>query len=356
MVSATFAADPRTPARSGPYTRGVSQDHLAPAPGQDRRERRRGRRVLLAALVLLLVPLLALVGYLAYLNKVVGDNVTRRPLLPTGEAAVPTDATGGVLTPSPAAGQTYLVVGSDARSSDTGSRSDVMVLAHVNEAHSAVTLVHFPRDLWVSIPGKGEGKLNAAYAYGGAPLLVQTLQNLVGAPIDHVAVVDFAGFKAMTDAVGGVTVQVAESSNSSGVVFTEGPMHMDGATALTFVRERKGLAQGDIGRGQRQMAFIKALMLKTLSKEVLLNPVTLAGFTDAATSNLVVDEGLDVATMRSEALALRNLRGSDIRFVTAPFTGFGTSPDGQSIDLTDTAGMARLGEALRTDTMDTYSP
>ena len=88
------------------------------------------------------------------------------------------------------------------------------------------------------------------------------------------------------------------------------------------------LSEGDICRGQRQLAFIKALMLKTLSKDVLTNPIKLKDFTEAATSNLTVDQNLDVGTMRSEAFAMRGLRGGDIRFITAPFSGFGTSPDG----------------------------
>ena len=84
---------------------------------------------------------------------------------------------------------------------------------HVNKDRTKVHLVHFPRDLYVPIPGHGKDKINAAYAYGGAPLLVRTIQDLVDVPIDHVGLIGFEGFKAMTDAVGGVKVYAEESQH-----------------------------------------------------------------------------------------------------------------------------------------------
>ena len=326
-----------------------------PASRRDGKERRRNRKVLVAALVLLLVPVLAVGGYLVWLNQIVTNNVKQATLLPdSGPGAQPTDKAGNPVAQPAGNGTNYLLIGNDARPGDTGSRSDVMVLVHVPEDRSNVTLIHFPRDLWVPIPGKGEAKLNAAYAFGGAPLLVKTMQNMLGIEIDHVAMVGFEGFKNMTDAVGGVDVKVEEASEGDGKVFREGTMHMDGETALVFVRQRKQLSEGDISRGKRQHAFIKALMLKTLSADILTNPIRLKDFLDAATSNLTVDQKLDVGTMRSEAFAMRNLRGGDMRFITAPFTGFGTSADGQSIDIVDEVRMQELGEAIRTDSLTSY--
>jgi LCP family protein required for cell wall assembly len=320
-----------------------------------RREKKRNRKVLVAALILLLVPVLAVGGYLAWLNQIVSSNVKTQLLLPDdADGAKPTDDTGKVVDVPTGAGTNYLIIGNDAGPGRVGARSDVMVLVHVPADHSTVSLIHFPRDLYVSIPGKGKNKLNAAYAFGGAPLLVRTMQNMLGIRIDHVAMLGFEGFKSMTDAVGGVDVNVEEASEGDGKVFREGMMHMDGETALVFVRQRKQLSEGDISRGQRQLAFIKALMLKTLSKDVLTNPIRLKDFIEAATGNLTVDQKLDVGTMRSEAFAMRGLRGNDIRFITAPFTGFGTSPEGASIDIVDKVKMDELGEALRTDAMNSY--
>ncbi|WP_084327950.1 LCP family protein [Intrasporangium oryzae] len=336
-------------------------DPLSPDPADDeptttrrsdRKEKKRNRKVLVAALVLLLVPVLAVGGYLAWLNHIVTNNVKQELLLP--DAKGPVDASGQAV-PQPAGnGTNYLIIGNDAGPGREGARSDVMVIVHIPDDHSQVTLIHFPRDLWVPIPGHGTAKLNASYAWGGAPLLVQTMQNMLGIQIDHVAMLGFEGFKRMTDAVGGVDVEVEEASQGDGKVFTQGIQHMDGETALVFVRQRKMLSEGDISRGRRQLAFIKALMLKTLSKDTLTDPLRLRDFVDAATGNLTVDQKLDVGTMRSEAFAMRGLRGDDIRFITAPFAGFGTSADGQSIDIVDNARMAALGEAIRDDTLASY--
>lgn len=321
-----------------------------PKAPQKRSRLRRTLAVILALVVLIVVGGIA--AYLLFLNHTVTANVQHESLLPTpgvsGAAPAPTKK------PAAKQAQNILFIGSDARAGLAGARSDVIVLMHVASDRKTVTLVHFPRDLYVSVPGHGKDKINAAFAYGGAPLLVQTLQGLVGVPIDHVTLVGFEGFKNMTDAVGGVNVYVEESSSSDGYTFTKGYQQMTGAEALAFVRERKDLSEGDISRGRRQQAFIKALMLKSLSKSVLTNPVRLAQFVEAGTANLTVDDAFTVSKMRSEALSLRNLRGSDIAFVTAPFTGFGTSPAGASIDIVDEPGMQALGEALQNDAMGTY--
>ena len=321
-------------------------------PIERSRRKRRNRKVLVVALVLFLVPVLAVGGYLVWLNQIVTNNVKQEMLLP--DAGPPVDAQGNAVAQPTGSGTNYLIIGNDAGPDRVGARSDVMVLVHVPADHRNVTLIHFPRDLWVPIPGRGNAKLNAAYAFGGAPLLVKTMQNMLGVKVDHVAMLGFEGFKSMTDAVGGVDVNVEEASEGDGKVFKEGIQHMDGETALVFVRQRYMLSEGDISRGQRQLAFVKALMLKTLSKEVLTNPIKLKDFTEAATSNLTVDQNLDVSTMRSEAFAMRGLRGGDIRFITAPFSGFGTSPDGQSIDVVDKGRMSDLGKAIREDTLESY--
>ena len=320
-------------------------------PARPRRSRLKRMSAIILALVLLVV-VGGSAAYLLFLNHTVDSNVKHESLLPTPGVGGASDAP----TKNAAAkdAQNFLIIGSDARSGLAGARSDVIVLMHVAGDRKTVNLIHFPRDLYVDIPGRGKDKINAAFAYGGAPLLVQTIQGLVGVPVDHVAIIDFEGFKRMTDAVGGVNVYVEESSASSSYTFTKGYQQMGGAEALAFVRERKDLSEGDISRGRRQQAFIKALMLKSLSKSVLANPVKLAEFVDAGTSNLTVDQDFSTGDMRSEAVAMRNLRGKDIAFITAPFTGYGTSPVGGSIDLLDVPGMATLGEALQNDAMETY--
>jgi polyisoprenyl-teichoic acid--peptidoglycan teichoic acid transferase len=186
---------------------------------------------------------------------------------------------------------------------------------------------------------------------------VQTLQNLTGAHVDHVAVIGFEGFQAMTDAVGGVDVYVAETSTQDGDVFTAGTtVHVNGERALHFVRARYELSQGDISRGQRQQEFLKALMLKVLSSDTLTNPVKLASLVDASTKNLTVDQTLDIGETQQLALSLRSIRGDDVRFITAPFSGFGTTSAGASIDVVDVAKMTAMGAALAEDKLDTWQP
>lgn len=323
------------------------------------RKKRRGLRILLVGFVtLVLLGIGAAAAYLAFLNHTVSSNISHDRLLP--DPKLPFEGEDGELvTPSAparpeAAGDAlnFLVIGSDSR--DLGlerGRSDVIVLVHVNHDRDSVHLVHFPRDLFVQIPGYSrKNKINAAYSFGGAPLLVETVQPLVGVPIDHVAIVNFQSFKAMTDAIGGVDVKVAEASPG----FPEGTMHMDGATGLKFVRERYALSQGDISRGQRQQAFIKAIMLKALSGSTLTNPARLAGFVDAATTNLVVDQDLEVGDMRDLAFNLRGVRGGDIHFVTAPWTGIDNDSYAGSIVLPSEEQFAVLAEHLQNDTMDEY--
>lgn len=317
---------------------------------RERSPRRTGRKVLGGFAILILAAVAIVGGFGVYLAAVVTSNVTSEAdMLPS---MGPTRADGTEVELEEEAGMNILFVGADTRPGDVG-RSDVIVLAHITEDRSKVYLTHFPRDLYVSIPGRDKDKINAAYAYGGTSLLVETMQNLLGVKIDHVAKTDFEGFKGMTDAVGGVRVYAEEASERGDI--QQGWNDLDGERALVFVRERYTLSQGDISRGFRQQAFIKALMLKALSREVVTNPVALAQFVDAATQNLVVDEGLDLNEMRKLAFAMTGLRGDDVVFITAPFTGFGTAPDGGSIEVVDEAAMERLGNTIRTDTMETYT-
>lgn len=322
------------------------------------RKRRRGLRIFIVSLLTLSLLLIgAAAAYVAFLNNKVTNNLTFEPLLTDADGNVTGES--GKLEPVPQersalAGQAlnYLIIGSDSRDLEAErGRSDVMVLMHISDDRERVDLIHFPRDYFVDIPGSSRpNKINASYSIGGAPLVVETIQPLVGVPIDSVAIVDFESFKALTDAVGGVDVNVAEASPG----FPEGVMTMDGDKGLEFVRERYALSQGDISRGQRQQAFIKAVMLKTLSPGTLTNPAKLTSVVDAATTNLTVDESLDMGDMRSLAFSMRGVRGDDIDFVTAPWTGIGSDSAAGSIVLPADLQLEKLQEHLRDDTMDTY--
>jgi len=314
-----------------------------------------------------------LAGFAGFLNHKASTNVRYAALLPSqvpssaagtrqGQAQGPAGQAQGqtpaVTDParSPAAGdaQNILLVGSDARAGLSGARSDTIVLVHITSDRKKVYLVSFPRDLYVDVPGHGKDKVNAAFAYGGAPLLVQTLQGLVNVPIDHMAVIGFEGFKEMTDALGGIDVWAEEPSSNSDATIHVGYNHLDGKQALAFVRERMQLSEGDISRGRRQQAFVKALMLKALSRDTVTNPVRLAQLVDASTKYLTLDASFPIGDVRSQLFGLRDVGTHDVVFITAPFTGFGTSPAGASIDVVNTTRMAQLSRALRDDDMASY--
>ena len=362
-------------------------------PDDSRRSRRRQARrhrplraIALSIGALALLAVVVVAGYAFYLQRTVSKNISHEDL--RGEDSVITispDRTGGVqpsdeedelppiigedgqpidvdgaevTTETPArsaeAGDAlnFLIIGTDSRDlSVERGRSDVIVLMHINDERDRVDLVHFPRDLFVPIAGTGgSSKINAAYAYGGAPLLVQTLQPLLDVPLDHVVMVNFDSFRAMTDAIGGVDVNVSEAGGG----FSAGVQHMDGEQGLRFVRERKSLSQGDISRGERQMEFVKAVMLKALSRETLTNPSRLASFIDAATTNLTVDEDLKVSDMRDLGFSMRGVRGGDVHFWQGPWCGIDMHPVAGSIVLMSESQMGRLSGALSSDSMDSY--
>ncbi len=337
---------------------GLSPEERTPEDRSTRTRRSPLRRVLIVIAVVLALVIVAMVGYIGFIGFTVRGNVTQENLLPNVAVTAPD---GSVLPPAEegavGVATNFLLIGTDGRSASDRGRSDVIILVHIPADPTEIQLIHFPRDLYVSIPGHGKNKINAAYAFGGEPLLVQTLQNLLGVRIDHVARTDFDGFKGMVDAVGGVRVYAEEGNDAhgnGGTAIQKGWNELDGTQALGFVRERYELSQGDISRGRRQLALIKAVLLKATSPETVTNPVKIAKFMDAATSNLVVDQNLSLSDMKDYALELKGIRSGDIVFATAPYTGFGMDPVAGSIDIVDVPKMKLLGDALRNDTMDQY--
>ena len=319
--------------------------------------RRRKITVVFAAVGgLVLLGVIAAGGYLWKLDHTVERNLNRV------EGAFPDESD----RPAPAAasnGQaplTVLLLGSDARpqgSAVTGQRSDAMMIVHVNGARDRVDVMSIPRDSWVDVPGHGKAKINSAYANGGFPLAVHTVEDLLGVRIDHVAAIDMNGFKDMTDALGGVDVKVVKPFTAfTGHRFTAGTHHVNGDEALAFVRERKHLGAGDLDRTANQQRYLQAVFTQALSRDTLTNPGQLSAFIDATTRHLTVDDQLTGKRLRGLAFESRGLRGGDVHFSTVPVAGVGTSGDGQSIVKLDQAGIHRLAEALQNDAMAAYSP
>ncbi|WP_245796069.1 LCP family protein [Actinacidiphila alni] len=348
-------ADPEAEPGTGPGTE----------PDKARRRRRRTRRVLYAALVLLCTGALLIVGTGWWAYEHYTGRVERIP------NAFPTNVPAAAKPPPSKDGsQTFLLVGVDARSDlpTTGKdakapewkpgaqRSDTMMLVHLPADHKHAYVVSLPRDSWVSIPGHGQAKLNAAFSWGGPPLLIDTVQRLTKVKIDHLAVIDWSGFKKLTDAVGGVDITVDKTvsrRNGPGGVWTAGTHHMNGDDALDYVRERYGLPRGDLDRTHRQQNFLRAVLSKMLSGGTFTNPLKLKRTLDQVTDVVSVDDKLSNGDLRGLVWNMRGVRSSDMVFMNAPISGFDTIQK-QSVVLLDPNGTSELWQAIRNDTMGDY--
>ncbi|MDY0027517.1 MAG: LCP family protein [Candidatus Humimicrobiaceae bacterium] len=166
---------------------------------------------------------------------------------------------------------TILILGRDTRDadSDTG-RADIIMVAHLNPEKNTATLLSIPRDCLVEIPGYGEDKINAAYAYGKEELMIKTVSSFLGAEINHYIAVDFDGFIKLIDALGGVDITIDRPiiDPKSGANLSSGTHHLTGEQALAYTRSRS-TELGDIGRIQRQQQLIKALMEQKLNAKYL---------------------------------------------------------------------------------------
>jgi LCP family protein required for cell wall assembly len=159
-----------------------------------------------------------------------------------------------------------LVIGSDARPKEDlrKTRADSLHLVAVNPATRQGTILGFPRDSWVEIPGHGRGKINDAMAIGGPDLLARTVRKLTGLPVDYYVLTGFTGFSALVDEIGGVDVQLDRRMNDpySGARFERGWQHFNGGEALAFSRDRHEVAYGDFSRSEHQGEVMLAGLAK----------------------------------------------------------------------------------------------
>lgn len=165
-----------------------------------------------------------------------------------------------------------VVMGCDIRKDDVG-RSDTLFVVMLDKSNKNATLLSVPRDTRVKIKGHGWDKVNSAFAYGGHKLTQETMQDFLGIKINNYVVVDFRGFKGLVDAVGGVDINVEKRMYyydpyaDFEIDLRPGKQHMDGKTAMQYVRYRD--EEGDIGRIRRQQKFIMALYQQIASKNII---------------------------------------------------------------------------------------
>jgi len=279
------------------------------------------------------------------------------------------------LTPAPTSKSepvTVLLIGSDSRAglkdlknfgTAPGQRADVIMLIRLYPNTDRAEILSIPRDLYVSIPGKGKDRINAAYAFGGAPLIVKTVTEVTGIPINHYVEVDFTGFQAIVDQVGGVQISFPYPARdlNSGLNVQAGLQTLDGTQALAYARSRHyqeyrngqwvSVDASDIGRTHRQQQLIFAILAK------LKSPSTITKIGPLVTTfgkYLTVDPAWANGSALDLAMKMRGLSASSIDSATLP-----TNPlnlDGKSMlsmkepDASEMLARFKAGEPLTATT------
>jgi LCP family protein required for cell wall assembly len=240
-------------------------------------------------------------------------------------------------------------------------RSDTIMVVHITANRKYAFLASIPRDTFTTIydaEGKphGQQKINAAFSEYGPNGAVSTVEHLTGLRMKHLAIIDWAGFKDLSTAVGGVPVHIPQDTYDSAqkVMWKAGDYNLKGDKALEYVRQRHGLLRGDFDRIARQQNFLRSLMGKILSKGTMNNPVTLIKTVSALTANLTIDAGWSTGDMRGLALSLRGMHTQDVYFLSAPVAGTETIPIYGSIVQLDQAKSAELFTAFRKDNLRSY--
>ncbi|WP_261558778.1 LCP family protein [Frankia tisae] len=281
--------------------------------------------------------------------------------------------------PAGAAGeQNILLLGDDSRAGTNGEygavdgvRSDTTIIVHFARDGS-VTLLSFPRDMLVPVVPStraaaqdGRAKLTEVLQLADVPGLVTTLESLTGLKIDHTISINLAGFRTMTDAVGGITVCVTPLPDGSTRNLHDtmsgwnghlGENRLNGEQALAFVRTRYALGDERL-RVLRQQQFLAKLLTTATSAGVLSNPAKITALLGAVGGALRVDKGLDQTAMLTLSKRASGLGAGGVRFVTVPtrvalpadgaVDGLGTVPPHGAVLVADQAGLAQVLAPLR---------
>ncbi|HET6969178.1 MAG TPA: LCP family protein [Ornithinibacter sp.] len=221
-----------------------------------------------------------------------------------------------------------------------GAHSDTNLLVHLSADRTWATVVSIPRDSMTMAPPecsatapKDEWRMrqwNQNYRIGGTGCLIRTLEGNTGLFVDHYAVVDFRGFKQMVDALGGVDVCTTEPIDDANthLQLDAGRHTLDGRQALQYVRVRKSVGDGsDLGRIERQQAFLASVMQQATSAQLLAQPPKLYSFLDAATKSLTTDPDFGLGTMKDLASSVKGIGLDEIQFVTVPNEAYTPDPN-----------------------------
>ncbi|WP_235455709.1 LCP family protein [Williamsia sp. Leaf354] len=324
-----FRRDPRLerPGPPGPPRPPRPERPVGPPPRPPRRRRLRRPRIGRTLLALLLVIVVALVGLTFYYDSKL-NRVDALSAYPDRVRDTP--------------GTNWLLVGSDSRAGlteqqkrnlTTGDvdgdlgRTDTMMLVHIPNSGKAI-IVSIPRDLYVTIPGQGPHKINAAFTFGGPKLLVQTIETFTRVHIDHYAEIGFGGFDTLVDSVGGVNICLDQPLRDpkAGLNLRAGCQDLNGRQALGLVRTR-AFPNADLERVVNQRKFLTALMSKAASFSTIANPFRLFPFVSGTVSTLTVDNGDHIWNLAMLGWALR---GGPVT-TTTPTGGSESTDDGDAL-------------------------
>lgn len=219
-------------------------------------------------------------------------------------------------------------------------RSDTTIVATVNPRDKQTTLVSLARDTYVDIPGQGkQDKLNHAYAFGGASLAMDTVENYLNIPINHYVSINMAGLKELVNAVGGIEVNNNLTFSQDGYDFTLGKISLDGEQALSYSRMRYEDPNGDYGRQERQRKVIEGIVQKVLSLNSVSNYQEIL---TAVSDNMKTDLSFD--DMKKIALDYRSAFG---KVKQDQLQGTGFMQDGVSYQRVDEQELTRVQQELK---------
>ena len=240
-------------------------------------------------------------------------------------------------------------------------RSDTIMILHIPADRSTAYLVSIPRDSYVKIYDSSgnyayKDKINSAFSVYGPSGYLSTIEHLTGLRMDHLAIIDWKGFKDLSEALGGVKVYIPHTfyDSSQKITWTKGEHDLEGKQALQYVRTRYGLTSGDFGRIARQQNFLRSMMGELLSEGTMTNPLKLTSALRAITDNLTVDDAWSGSGIRDLALQLRDIRTNDVTFLTAPTAGYSTTDAGASVVLLNKPQCDVLWKAIANDNIDHY--
>ena len=362
MTQSLLPEPESSPIEKGDAEAASSGADTTSARGADSALRRPGRGwriALLSVLAIFLVLTLATGGLALWVRHSIASGIE---FIADPFAGIPARAPQQKVAAGEEPAVNILVLGTDSRTSasdpsqwkEGAQRTDAIMIVQVSGDRKTVSVMSIPRDSWVEIPGHGQGKINAAYSYGGPSLTIHTVENLTGIHIDHFAVANFESFVALTDEIGGVRINLKTPQTLAGKELGAGAQVLDGQQALAYTRERSSLPNGDFDRVKRQQTWMRSIVSRVLTNGTMSSPTALYSFLKTASRTVAVDESFTLNQMQSLALETRHLHSNDIAFMTVPTAGTGTSTDGQSIVTLDADADTPLFNAFAEDRVRAY--